>query len=211
MWRACNGTVPELILIIGLGFTFMLISIKQALLILAVISWSCLTKQSILEAFTLHLWRKPRTFHTCALHSVAEEEAFRERVSRQTRQEQQWGKCCTVTLTGRAIFHTLSSLYSKTLIRNFSCVFSTSPPKPSWNSSRRDFSLVCNQVAHQQCSGAIVNFSLSFCLSAESCQIPIYHLFKYFSAQPAGPASLQHYSWNTMSFFLLLWSNPAIK
>lgn len=67
---------------------------------------------------------------------------------------------------------------------SLSCVFSTSPPKPSLNSYRRDFSFVCNQVAHQQSSGAIVNFSLSFCLSAESCQTPVYHHpFKCSSAQ----------------------------
>lgn len=139
---------------------------------------------------------------------MAEEEAFRERASRQTGQEQQWEKCCTVTFTGRATFHALSSLYSRTLIRNFGCVFPTSPPKPSWNSHRRDFSLLCNQTEHQRSSGAIVSFSLSFCLSAEICQIPIYLLVKCFSAQPAGPAPL-HYSWiifgiQCFSFLLLL-------
>lgn len=131
--------------------------------------------------------KKMKEFPHFALNGVAEEAAFREGVSRQTAQD---GEMLHSHIHRRAMFHRLSSLHSKTLIKSFSCVFSTSPPKPSWNSYRRDFPLVCNQVEQQQSSGAIVNSSLSFCLSAESCHIPIYHHpFKCFSAQPVGPAS----------------------
>lgn len=70
----------------------MLISIKQVLLVLAGVSWSFLTKQSIIEAFTLPLQRTEMTFHTHALYHFVGQVAFRERVIRQVREEQQWRK-----------------------------------------------------------------------------------------------------------------------
>lgn len=152
----------------------MLISVKQVLLILAVISWSCLPKQSVLEAFSLHFWRKPRTFHTRDLYGVAEEEAFRERVSRQTRQEQQWENV-PQWHSQEGPYSIDSPHYTQKHWPEISLVpFQPARPNLHGIAIRRGCSLICNQVAHQPSSGAIVNFSLSFCSSAENCQISIY-------------------------------------
>lgn len=190
----------------------MLISIKQVLLILAVISWSCLPKQSVLEAFSLHFWRKPRTFHTCALYGVAEEEAFRERVSRETRQEQQWENVPQ--------WHSQEGPYS---------IDSPHYIQKHWP----EISLVCFQPALLNLHGIAIGGAVPLFvtkLHTSSIQeplltflVPFAHLQQVAKSQfIIIPSSVslpnlqdQHpYNivlWNTMSFFLLLSSKPAIK